>query len=210
MTIGTFKHPQMHRNMTRANSANWQRDDHPECPSAQQLSADAAAGCPGRDSGGQQHDCPAAGLQMRHGVLNPGKLWLRPRRYAVLPAGIVRQLLVSPVTVPEGRMAEHGLHKETGEPVIAQRVANRDTQAFLFLNGVPATKVQFRQASEATVQFLPVHVDGGTFKPRDEQFACSSGGIEDLPALRVSKVRHQVGDPAGSGRDTRGFRVSVK
>ena len=61
---------------------------------------------------------------MSQRVLCPRQLRFAPRRRAVFPARVVGEVLVPPVTVAEGRIAEHDIGLQLGELVVAKRIAS--------------------------------------------------------------------------------------
>ncbi len=188
--LGTAQHPDLEPHMERRRRARGQRHHRAQGAAADQLHADPAARGAGGGGRGEEQDGVAARHQMGQRVLDPGELGLGARRYAVRPAGVVRQLVVAPVAVAVGRVAEDGVDDDPVERVRAEtvsrthrdvRVRGRQQQAHrtaLRLHGHAVLAVQHRRAPPG----------GGR-----EQGAAAACRVQDL----CTRSGHQAGDEVG-------------
>ncbi len=121
------QHPQVQRDPVRRGDAGRQRDDRPQRAAPQQVGADPAPGAAGRGGRRHQHHDRSALAGVGERVLHPGEFGLRAWRQAVLPAGVVGELLVAPVALVERRVAQHdvgaGRVRRTVEGVRPEGVA---------------------------------------------------------------------------------------
>ena len=145
-------------------------------------------------AGRHQQDGGAALAQMRQRVLDPGEFGLGTGGEAVLPAGVVGELVVAPVALVERRVAEHGVDGEPRERVGAQGVAGPHGDRAALDGGVQG-EAERGERGEVGVGILPVQ--GGRTAEGAQQGAGARRRVEDRtggPAARLHEGGHQLGE----------------
>lgn len=169
-------------------------DDGAKGAAAQQIGTDPTAGTARRGGGGHQQDRGAALAQMGQGVLDPGEFGLRTGGKAVLPAGVVGELVVPPVALVERRVAEHGVDRELRKRVGAQGVAGPHGDRAALDGGVQG-EAERGQRGEVGVGVL--RVQGGRTAEGAQQGAGSRRRVENRTGgtdPRLHEGGHQLGE----------------